>query len=45
MAALLAGHPAVGYPVAAATVVSLAGLLWGRLGGDHAAGCPTARRP
>jgi hypothetical protein len=31
-------------PVAAATVISLAGLLWGGLGGDHAADCPTARR-
>jgi hypothetical protein len=30
--------------VAAAAVISLAGLLWGVVGGDHAADCPTARR-
>jgi hypothetical protein len=31
-------------PDAAATVIFLAGLLWGGLGGDHAADYPTARR-
>jgi hypothetical protein len=31
-------------PVAAATVVSLAGLLLAGLGGDHAGDCPLARR-